>query len=62
MRAAAGFFLKPFAQGYRVAIQQDGKLVVLGKQPYRRGETAGIVLLRLTPDGTPDPTFGPAPP
>ena len=60
--AAAGFFLMPFAHGYRVVIQRDGKLLVMGAELYRPGQKAGIVLLRLTPDGTPDPTFGPAPP
>ncbi len=37
-----------------MAFQQDGKLLVLGLG------NKTIVLLRLNPDGTPDPGFGAA--
>ena len=38
--------------------QPDGKLVVVGRQGDLAAGTSQLVLQRLNPDGTPDPTFG----
>jgi uncharacterized delta-60 repeat protein len=53
--ADSGFSSIPFIAGAsRMAFQQDGKLLVLGS------DNNAILLLRLNPDGTPDPEFGAA--
>ena len=38
--------------------QPDGKLVIAGRQGDLAAGTSQLVLQRLNPDGTPDPTFG----
>jgi uncharacterized delta-60 repeat protein len=45
------------AYGYGVAIQPDGKIVVVGEVDPKSG-VSNPAILRLDPDGTPDTTFG----
>ena len=44
----------------KVAVQPDGKLLIAGYMNDEAGDPGrgSIVLLRLNPDGTPDPAFG----
>lgn len=45
---------RSFCSGFcRVAVQDDGKIVALGSP-----DSSAVVLLRYTPDGSLDPTFG----
>lgn len=41
-----------------VLVQPDGRILVLGSTGSNHGTDHDIVVLRLEPDGTPDPTFG----
>lgn len=41
-----------------VAVQPDGKILVLGDTGSYHGEDHDIVVMRLEPDGSPDPSFG----
>jgi uncharacterized delta-60 repeat protein len=45
--------------GFGLAVQPDGKLVLVGgQQPSSPGEAAKAIVVRLTPEGSLDPTFG----
>jgi uncharacterized delta-60 repeat protein len=44
------------AYGYRMLVQPDGKIVLLGTRPGPEEEW-DILVARLMPDGTPDPSF-----
>jgi len=46
----------PFAQGRRIAVQADGKIVIVGT--ISNGPDNAIGLARLLPNGLPDTTFG----
>lgn len=54
--------LPPASGGHSLAVQKDGKILVLGQRIYRQGEPPAIILARLNPDGTPDASFGAADP
>lgn len=41
-----------------VMVQPDGKILVLGSTGGYHGEDHDIVVMRLNPDGSPDPSFG----
>ncbi|HEX8752310.1 MAG TPA: hypothetical protein VF731_02735 [Solirubrobacterales bacterium] len=41
-----------------VAVQPDGKILVLGDTGSYHGQDHDIVVMRLEPDGSPDPSFG----
>jgi uncharacterized delta-60 repeat protein len=59
--ASGGLYTKSFTKGLEMvsalAVQPDGKILVGGDTPNARGD-ADMVLVRLHPNGTPDPSFG----
>jgi uncharacterized delta-60 repeat protein len=59
-RTGGMFFLKDerfvASSGFAVAVQDDGKIMVAGNG--KNGKNSDILILRLTPDGRPDATFG----
>ena len=57
--AAVGFDIVPVGAdfGEAVALQPDGKIVVAGRVRFPDPVTPALGVIRLNPDGTPDPTF-----
>ena len=49
-------FFDPGESGNAVTVQEDGKIVVAGT--VKSGSQLDVLLLRYTPDGLLDPTFG----
>jgi uncharacterized delta-60 repeat protein len=45
-------------EGHGVAIQQDGKIVVVGEGYNSANHSTGVILFRYNSDGTPDTSFG----
>jgi uncharacterized delta-60 repeat protein len=43
---------------HALALQGDGKIVAAGRSSYNRGLNSEFALVRYTPDGNLDPTFG----
>lgn len=53
--------LTKFARATQLALQPDGKILVLGRLPYTEGDIAATpVVVRLLPSGAIDTTFGEA--
>jgi len=44
--------------GFGLAVQPDGKVVLVGVQQPLPGENAKAIVVRLSPEGSLDPTFG----
>lgn len=47
-----------YTDGYDIAVQQDGKILVLGETELQNPINEASYLLRLFPDGSVDPSFG----
>lgn len=48
----------PQALGTRLAVQGDGKIVIAGTANHLSPNNLDLLAIRLSADGTPDPTFG----
>ncbi|MGH9041842.1 MAG: calcium-binding protein, partial [Acidimicrobiia bacterium] len=54
----AGVMVGGFDRAHAVALQPDGRIVVVGYSDVAAGDIRDVSLMRFNPDGALDPTFG----